>query len=258
MNEHRHVERQRQFYDNRVHAHLRAREDDRYSKKLVRELAHRVGIRGDSRVLEIGAGFGRFTFHLLSYCETLVALDLSQTALEALAAERDRRGIEPQRCQPVHADVHALDATELGEQFEFIVGFFILHHLLDYRETIRRLAGMLAPHGGMAFLEPNRRNPCFAAQVVFCRDMTWAEERGMFRLSSRDIEQAYRDAGLVVRRTRRFGFFPPQIINRSALARRIESGIERLAPLEPLLPFVLTVAETPAEDDGQSTWERGR
>ena len=115
------------------------------------------------------------------------------------------------------------------------------------RPAAAALSKLLGAAGGLAFLEPNRRNPLFLAQVLSCRDMTWREEKGMFALSARGVLRAYREAGLSVDRVRRFGFFPPQLVNRFSWARRIEAGIERARLLDPLLPFLLMTAAQPTE-----------
>jgi SAM-dependent methyltransferase len=235
------VERQRTFYRSGEHDHLQVRDDDLYARKLASELARRAGIDRRHRVLEIGAGFGRFTFPLLEHCGSVVAFDLSERVLADLAAERDRRGIPGERCRTLCGDVEKLDPSETGP-FDFVVGFFILHHLPDVPAAIRALAPALAPGGGMAFIEPNRRNPLFLAQVLFCPDMPWREERGMFRLSARKVEAAFGAASLAPRPTERFGFFPPQIYNRLAPARALESGVERVRAFHPVLPFLFLSA----------------
>jgi len=73
--------------------------------------------------------------------------------------------------------------------------------------------------------------------------MSWAEEKGMFSLGYRGVERACAAAGLAPRPTRRFGFFPPQVINRFAFAARVEEGIEKRGLLNPILPFLLLGAE---------------
>jgi SAM-dependent methyltransferase len=236
------VDAQRQFYASRPHEHLQPRPDDAYSARLVARLAFELGISSEARVLEVGAGFGRFTFDLLDHCASVVALDLSHEALARLETARDERALPSQRCRALCVDLQGLDPAELDGPFDFVVGFFILHHLPDYPDAIARLARALTPGGAMGFVEPNRRNPLFAAQVAFCPDMTWAEEKGMFQLSSRGVRRAFDAAAMTPRPTRRFGFFPPAIINRLPMARRAESGIERMRVFEPLLPFLLLSA----------------
>lgn len=241
-----HLERQRRFYGERPHEHLQAHGDDVYARKLAARLAEAADIRAHHRVLELGAGFGRFTFDLLEHCDSLVALDLSARALAFLEQTRDDRGIDPDRCRVHCADLSTVSKESVGE-FERIVGFFILHHLADFARAIESLTSLLAAEGRMGFLEPNRRNPLFVAQVVCCRDMTWREEKGMFQLSARGVESAYRRAGLHALPARTFGFFPPQILNRLSWAATLEERLERTALLRPMLPFLLVCARAPLQ-----------
>ena len=185
------VARQRRFYDSRRHEHLRAREHDHYARKLVSRLAEALGIGDEHRVLEVGAGFGRFTFPLLEHCRSIVALDLSERALDSLTRTRDELGIPAERCRSWLADLTALGEASEDSRFDFVVGFFLLHHMPDFATTIRALTVFLGPQAGMGFLEPNRRNPLFLAQVVCCPDMDWKHEKGMFQLSAAGVERAF-------------------------------------------------------------------
>lgn len=240
-----HVASQRAFYESGEHQHLRPREDDRYACHLAGALAGRTGIGAKDRVLEVGAGFGRFSFPLLEHVGALVALDLSPRVLEDLERTRADRGIPVDRLRAHCADVDALDAAAFGDGFDAIVGFYFLHHLRDFPATLARLTPLLRPGGRLAFLEPNRWNPLFLAQVACCPDMHWSEEKGMFRLSRGRVEDAYRRAGLGAIATETFGFFPPPLFNRFAWARRLERRIERVDWLRPALPYLLLSARAP-------------
>lgn len=240
-----HVARQDRFYETGTHAHLQSRVGDVYAERLAGRLARALDMKPVDRVLEVGAGFGRFTFPLLSHCASVVALDLSERTLASLVRARDERGIPETCCRPVCGDVDVLDEVAVGAPFDHVVGFFFLHHLADPGASLRRLVRWVVPGGGVAFVEPNRRNPLFAAQVLFCPDMSWREERGMFRLTRAAVETFYRAAGLGGVRSDAFGFFPPQIVNRLSAARRLEDRLERLRPLRGLLPFLLLSARRP-------------
>ena len=250
--ESRTLDQQRRFYESRPHGHLRPQEDDRYSQKLVAELVRAAGIQPHHRVCEIGASFGRFTIPLLAHCRSIVAVDISERALADLDAARDAAGIEASRCTLHAGDAAELTPDAIGGPVDFVVGFFILHHLEDVPTAIRAAAGLVVPGGGAAFLEPNRRNPLFLAQVLACEDMRWSEEKGMFTLSARGVEEALGAAGLEVSPTIRFGFFPPQLVNRFAWARRLEAGIERSGLLTPVLPFLLMTARAPGASERAS------
>lgn len=239
-------EQQRRFYETRSHEHLQPRAQDFYAEKLASVVAQALGLGPGDRVLEVGAGFGRFTFALLGRCGSIVASDLAPRALETLERTRDERGIAAARCTTRCLDVTTLDADSSDERFSFLVGFFLLHHLPDVAGSVARLATLLAPGGQMAFVEPNRRNPLFLAQVACCADMTWAEEKGMFQLSHSGVAEAFRAAGLTPAPVQRFGFFPPQVLNRFAAARRLEARIETSSVLRPLLPFLLLRARRQA------------
>ncbi len=230
---------QKAFYDSRAHAHLRAQQGDAYAEKLATGLARRVGIGPGHRVLEIGAGFGRFTFPLLEHCGSVVALDLSQRVLDELRRTRDQREIPERRCRTLCGDVMGGLSQEFQGSFDFVVGFFILHHLSDVPAAFAAMQSALTSRGEVAFLEPNRWNPLYLAQVLLCPDMTWREEKGMFRLSARSVGSAYRAAGLSPQATERLGFFPPQIFNRFSSSRVLETRLERLRWLRPVLPFLI-------------------
>lgn len=205
-------------------------------------------MRSHHRVCEIGASFGRFTIPLLDHCQSVLAVDLSQRALSELEATRRELGIDESRLRIHAGDAADLTLDDIGRPVDFVVGFFILHHVDDLVGTIRSVSGLLRPGGGLAFLEPNRRNPLFLAQVLACPDMPWREEKGMFRLSARGVAAAYRAAGLTADPVTRFGFFPPQLVNRFAGMRRLEGWLERLPFLEPVLPFLLMTAGKPGEE----------
>jgi dolichyl-phosphate beta-glucosyltransferase len=239
------VASQRAFYEERVHEHLQARDQDHYAAKMVDEVVRSLGIGPSDRVLEVGAGFGRFTFDLLDHCGSVVALDLSDRALETLARERDARGIEEERCRTYVGNLDAPDQISMEADFDFVVGFFLLHHLPDFASGVEGLLRFLRPGGSIGFVEPNRRNPLFLAQVVCCPDMTWAEERGMFTLRESAVMSAYQAAGLSAVKTQRFGFFPPQVVNASGAMRRVEARLEKIRLLEWVLPFLLLSGQRP-------------
>jgi SAM-dependent methyltransferase len=237
-----HVARQRAFYQAGDHAHLQPQSYDPYAEHIVLQLARGAGLQPDHRVLELGPGFGRFTFPLLDHCAAIVAADLSQRVLDGLAQERDRRGIAPARCRTVCRDVNDLSLDDIGGPVDFVVGFFFLHHLADFRQTIEMLMALLSRRGGMAFVEPNRLNPLYLAQILCCPDMHWHEEKGLYRLSRKIIGGAFREAGLGDVAARTFGFFPPQIVNRWPAACRLERRLEGARALSAVLPFVLVSA----------------
>ena len=94
------------------------------------------------------------------------------------------------------------------------------------------------PGGRIAFLEPNPYNPLYYVQMTITPGMTWEGDRGMLRMRRSVIFEAMAGAGLERPAHRRFGFFPPFLANASG-GREVEATLERVRPLEPVLPFQL-------------------
>lgn len=243
--ESQHTANQREFYETRSHAALRPREGDLFVRNLVTRLVAVAGIERHHRVLEVGAGFGRFTLGLLDHCHSVTAVDLSSQALAALEQERESRGIEAARVRTVHGDIDRLDRSELYPPYDAVVGFFVLHHLENVGASLERLTSLVDPDGIMAFLEPNRWNPSYMAQVACCPDMRWREEKGVWKLAAHAVEGHFRRNGLEPVPTQRLGFFPPQLYNRFDRLRRLESLLERQRVLLPVLPFLILAARRP-------------
>lgn len=119
-------------------------------------LGARLPARIDS-FLEIGAGTGLFTLGFLKTVPTARALitDISPAMLKTCRRRLSDNGVGD--------DTHLRYATWDGADclkpggFDFIAGFSVLHHVLDYQRMLGVLRGALRPDGIALFLEPNYR-----------------------------------------------------------------------------------------------------
>jgi SAM-dependent methyltransferase len=204
----------------------------RYLERHIDELWRFAGLAPGQRVLEVGPGQGRYSLQLADRGLELEVLELVPEMLELLDRARGGRRIELHR-----GDVLS-PPEEVRPGFDAVIGFFALHHMHDVRGCIASMARLLRPGGRLAFLEPNAFNPLYYAQIALSPDMTWAGDRGMLEMRPGPLLDAVRRAGLADARIERFGVFPPAIANRPR-AGAVERGIERIAPLRPLLPFQL-------------------
>ena len=145
---------------------------------------------------------------------------------------------------PLHcADVLA-PPEELGSRFDGVVGFFTLHHLHDLDAAIASMDRLLRPGGRFAFVEPNAFNPLYYAQIAATPGMSFRGERRLTSMRPGVIVPAQRHAGLRDVYVHRYGFFPPQVVNRRP-GRAVERALERLRPLRPLSAFQLFVGRRP-------------
>jgi len=237
---------QRAYYEAGHHAHLDVAAGGRFADGLVRRTFGLLGVGSDAEGAEIGCGAGRFTLPLLRRCRRLLALDLSARQLarlaDALAAEPDLRA----RCVPVQRAAEEADDVIGSCSLDFVIGHFVLHHLEDPVAVLRRARGWLRPGGRMVFLEPNRLNPLYLAQIACCADMRWAEERALYQRGAAGWRSTLEAAGLEGAAVEHAGFFPPQVLNRVPAAARLEARIESWRWLRPALPFLLLHGTAPA------------
>ncbi|MHA3704832.1 class I SAM-dependent methyltransferase [Jatrophihabitans sp. YIM 134969] len=105
-------------------------------------VAERVAATGSARVLEIGAGHGSFTDHLLAFGAEVTATEMSAASAEHLQA---RYAANP-RARVVH-DPDGDAASALGERFDLVVAASVLHHIPDYLAAVRTWADVTAPGG---------------------------------------------------------------------------------------------------------------
>ncbi len=225
------------FYDGaEKHTHLAFDPGSTYAKDITGHLERTLALRPSDRVLEIGAGAGRFTLHLAPLCGPLVALDTSQPLLDALQKELPPGSTVSAAC------ASAFDLPGQLGTFDAICGFFILHHLPDHERLFRLIHAALKPGGRVAFVEPNRLNPSFLLQVMFSSEMQWEAEKGMFTFSARATRNILRTAGFSSITVKRFGLMPPQVLDRLPSMLPAQHALERIPLLRRVLPFSLIAA----------------
>lgn len=224
------------FYDNPdLHSHLRYDSGSFYGTKIAGRVAQALLPPGKPRVLEIGAGMGRFTLHLAPQVRHLTAVDLSVELLREMPASANVRRL--------YADCMRLSSSLIGSPFDAVCGFFVLHHIENHAILFESIRRILTPGGRIAFVEPNRLNPSFLAQIIVSPEMTWRDEKCMFSFSARRTVDLLRRWGWQNVERETFGFFPPAILDRFRAAQSFEHAIETSGLARRLLPFWLITAQ---------------
>jgi ubiquinone/menaquinone biosynthesis C-methylase UbiE len=113
-----------------------------------------AGIREGDRVLDVGSGLGDVSLtlgRLVTYRGAVIGLERDGASIETARSRVATIGMR--NVKFVQGDVGAFESDE---QFDAIVGRFILVFLPERVAIIRRLAGLLRPGGVIAFQEPLR------------------------------------------------------------------------------------------------------
>lgn len=110
----------------------------------------RLAARGAVRVLEIGAGHGSFTDHVLA-----IGADVTVTETSAASAELlDKRYAHNPRAR-VMFDPDGSGAAVADERFDAVVCISVLHHIPDYLAAIDGWVRLLDPGGAfVSFQDP--------------------------------------------------------------------------------------------------------
>ncbi len=116
--------------------------------------SEKIRLAKDKRVLEYGCGNGMNAVTIAPHCLSIHGLDLSDVAIDQARQMAREKNLE-------NAHFTAGNAEEMSfnnEEFDFIYGSSILHHL-DLRKAYSELHRVLKPGGVALFLEPLGHNP---------------------------------------------------------------------------------------------------
>ena len=110
-----------------------------------------AGLRPGMRVLDIGCGPGDVSFlaaRLVGPTGSVLGVDAAPEMIELARARAAEQGLPT-----VHFIQAAIDAIDLDEPVDAIVGRLILMHLPDPAATLRQLSSFVRPGGVIAFSE---------------------------------------------------------------------------------------------------------
>lgn len=109
-------------------------------------------LRGDERVLEIGAGTGQLSLHLAGDIAGAVLSDSSQGMLAKARANVEQAGLAD-RFRVLDLDL-AKDASGVEPMsFDGIWTMLALHHIVDLELLLRRAHALLVPGGWLAVVD---------------------------------------------------------------------------------------------------------
>ncbi|MEK6962867.1 MAG: class I SAM-dependent methyltransferase [Nanoarchaeota archaeon] len=223
-------------YYEKDHAYLDY-QDTHFVNHVVDHTIKKAGLMKRDKILEIGAGSGRFTIPLLKKRFHITALELSKHM-----AERLKKAARPYlgRLSVVNKDLFSV-SKKWDKEFDVILGFHILHHIDDLKSCFQSLHCMLKPEGQLIFTEPNILNPLYYVQLLVEKDMTWQGEKGYVNLRKMYLKKLMQKAGFKNIRFTRYGVLPSFLAN-NRLGAWIEPKLEKL-PFPPMKLYLCIQAQ---------------
>lgn len=200
---------------------------DTHSASLFRTFVTFTAPPKGGRLLEIGAGGGRYTLPLLRLGYAVDAVDLSAEALARLEARARGEGLAG-RLRTMVADAEDLD---LPEDYDLVYGIHLLHHVPDPVRMLTTMRRAARPGGVVACVEPNPLNPAWYFYITFDRLRSWSVEYGMLRGFPWQLSRAFRRAGLAQVRRFLYGAVPIALVNRYPALLRLEAVLHAVPGL---------------------------
>lgn len=239
----KHNQQQIDYFEQNYKRNMQPAAGTRYTNRQTDELINFANITKDDYILDVGCGIGRYTLPFAQRGYQIEGLDLASGLLEQLRQLDGGQYNIPLYC----ADIIDPPQDLLG-RYDVLIGFFTLHHLHDIGACYASMIHLLKPGGRIIFLEPNAYNPLYYIQITLTPTMTWEGDGGIINMRKGYLFNAMESAGFTNLDIKRFGFFPPVIVNRPTGAK-VESLLEHIPLWRGLLPFQLFFGVKPDDPE---------
>lgn len=210
-----------------------------YVNRHIEEFIKYSGISRNDKILEVGCGMGKFTLPMLKRGYKITGLDLSPILLQKLLEYNDNK---------FQIDLIASDILEIpeeyNEQFDYVIGFFMLHHVMHLETCLQAMSRVLKPNGSIIFLEPNAYNPLYYFQIIFSPTMSWKGDKGVAMMTSKNFLRAAQYSGLKNVSIHKYGFFPSFVVN-NPIGRFTETSLEKMKIFKGISAFQIIKLDKP-------------
>ncbi len=215
--------------------------DSPWQNYIVNRVLDRSGLEQDALGLEIGAGMGRYSIHLLERGFNFDPSELSEVQVDEMHRQLEAHHVE----LPVGRKIIRSSLEEMAEtvsnHYGYVVGFNVLHHISDLPSAFSSIRTILTEGGSIAFQEPN---PCYIlhhVQAIADPRRRFREELGMLRCTRSGLTRSLHAAGFSEIRIHAYGFLPPFVVDTRG-GMRLEEWVNRINPVTSAFAYLLVTA----------------
>lgn len=218
MNNDQHNSQQRDYYHSADQSTIMPVESP-YVLRHIEMLISQGDLHSGQKILEVGAGIGRFSRLLQAKGLDVTASDISPELIASLQQHSPE-------IPAFVSDVNELSAAQ-DERYDAVIGFFMLHHLPDLTSAFQGMAAMLKPGGKMIFCEPNAWFFPFYLQILLTPRMRWSVDKGVMNMRQGRLTPALKINGFNHIKYTGYGYLPPQLYNFKA-GESLDHALDKL------------------------------
>jgi SAM-dependent methyltransferase len=193
------------YYESDKHSYMTYKENklNEYVFNLIRK---EIGVLAE-KVIEVGAGTGRFSNALVESYKSAVLIERAGDYAQKLKALFPLENVSV-----IEGDFEDYFDKESGCGATDLYCFHVLHHLS--REQRKKLYEIIHSRKLRAiFIEPNPFNPALLVQIAITKDMSFKEEWQYLYLTKRRYIKELNEAGLSLEFHNYLCCLPPQLLN---------------------------------------------
>lgn len=228
-----HNKNQKEYYQSADQPTIQAVSSD-YVQQHIDNLLHFGKLSKDDKILEVGAGVGRFSQMIKAKGLNITASDLSPELVSKLQ-------LNAPNIPCFVGDINELPKAQY-KKYDSVLGFFVLHHLKDLSHSFKSLSKSLKPGGQVLFCEPNAWYFPFYIQILLTPRMKWSVDKGVMNMRQKIFNQVLKANGFVDIEYSYYGAFPPILYNTS-WGKKIDKFISKRILPNRLKAFVMIKAK---------------
>ncbi len=219
-----HYRKQAKYFDEASTKDVRHIEDEASKKEVETFLKFlKVTPKTHPRILEVGAGTGRFAIHLLNKGFQITATEISEESLK----EIERQALEIGKRDNLLTILDPLEEEIFSNEFDLVFCVNLLHHVENIDNVFANMKK--ASKNRVAIIEPNPLNPLF--YIDFYRKGNWRIEKGILNCSRSELLNLYKENQLKDVRLKRYIMVPNSL-------QRIIPGLNILNKVLMVTPVV--------------------
>jgi SAM-dependent methyltransferase len=212
-----HYDYQSKYFDNvanQVFNHI----NDSSSKKELERFLKFLNLSDCSnlRILEVGAGTGRYTIHLLDKGAYITATEISKESLNNIEQQAIKIN-KHDRLSLVH---DSLETPIMRESFDLVFCVNLLHHVEDMDNVFKNMCEAAKKDAIIAIIEPNPLNLLF--YIDFFRKKNWSVEKGILKCTKNNLFNLFKKNKLEDIKLERYIIIPNFILNKFPFLKIID------------------------------------